>query len=93
MDNSISRFKAREQGFILVFEKIFHSEPIEDNISNAEESRDMVVDSYAMKLVNGVYDNLACRSEAREKISRYVMRETGKKPMILPAIVEINTKD
>ena len=42
---------------------------------------------------NGVYDNLACRSEAREKISRYVMRETGKKPMILPAIVEINTKD
>ena len=58
MDNSISRFKAREQGFILVFEKIFHSEPIEDIISNAEESRDMVVDSYAMKLVNGVYDNL-----------------------------------
>ncbi len=58
MDNSISRFKAREQGFILVFEKIFHPEPIEEIISNAEESRDMVVDSYAMELVNGVYDNL-----------------------------------
>ena len=58
MDNSISRFKAREQGFILVFEKIFHPEPIEDIISNAEESRDMVVDSYAIELVNGVYDNL-----------------------------------
>ncbi|MBR2108989.1 MAG: transcription antitermination factor NusB [Ruminococcus sp.] len=57
MDNSISRFKAREQGFILVFEKIFHPEPIEEIISNAEESRDMVVDSYAMELVNGVYDN------------------------------------
>ncbi|MBR0479614.1 MAG: ribonuclease J [Solobacterium sp.] len=42
---------------------------------------------------NGAYDNLACRAEAREKISRYVLRETGKKPMILPAIVEINTKD
>ncbi len=42
---------------------------------------------------NGTYDNMTCRSEAREKISRYVMRETGKRPMILPAIVEINTKD
>lgn len=39
------------------------------------------------------YDNLECRAEAREKIARYVMKETGKRPMILPAIVEINTKD
>ncbi len=58
MDNSISRFKAREQGFILVFEKIFHPEPIEDIIANAEESRDMVVDDYALTLVNGVYKNV-----------------------------------
>ncbi|MBR2067495.1 MAG: ribonuclease J [Solobacterium sp.] len=36
------------------------------------------------------YDNMSCRSEAREKISRYILRETGKRPMILPAIVEIN---
>ncbi len=41
----------------------------------------------------GEYDNTSCRADAREKISRYVMRETGKRPMILPAIVEINTKD
>lgn len=38
----------------------------------------------------GKYDNMNCRSEAREKIARYVQRETGKRPMILPAIVEIN---
>ena len=36
------------------------------------------------------YDNMSCRAEARERISRYVMKETGKRPMILPAIVEIN---
>ncbi len=42
---------------------------------------------------DGRYDNMSCRAEAREKISRYVMRETGKRPMILPAIVEINTVD
>lgn len=41
----------------------------------------------------GRYDNLSCRSEARDKIARYVLRETGKRPMILPAIVEINTKE
>ena len=58
MDNSISRFKAREQGFVLVFEKIFHPEPIEDIITNAEESRDMEVDAYALGLVRGIYDNL-----------------------------------
>lgn len=39
------------------------------------------------------YENMGCRAEAREKISRYVLHETGKRPMILPAIVEINTKD
>ncbi len=39
------------------------------------------------------YNNLQCRADAREKISRYVLKETGKRPMILPAIVEINTTD
>jgi len=35
------------------------------------------------------YDNLQVRTEVRDKISRYVAKETGKRPMILPAIVEI----
>jgi ribonuclease J len=35
------------------------------------------------------YDNMTCRIDARDKIQKYVMRETGKRPMILPAIVEI----
>lgn len=39
------------------------------------------------------YDNMEVRAEAREKIARYVLHETGKRPMILPAIIEINTKD
>ena len=42
---------------------------------------------------NGTYDNMSTRMEAKERISRYVLKETGKKPMILPAIVEINFKD
>ena len=37
------------------------------------------------------YENMACRVEMRDKIAKYVLKETGKRPMILPAIVEINT--
>ena len=38
----------------------------------------------------GTYENMQVRMEARELISRYVLKSTGKTPMILPAIVEIN---
>ena len=36
------------------------------------------------------YDNMQVRMEAREQIAKYVLKSTGKTPMILPAIVEIN---
>lgn len=36
------------------------------------------------------YDNLTVRGEARDKISRYLAKETGKRPMVLPVIIEIN---
>jgi len=44
-------------------------------------------------VAQGRYDNMNCRADAREKISRYVMKETGKRPVILPAIVEINSAE
>lgn len=36
------------------------------------------------------YENLAVRGEARDKITKYLMKETGKRPMVLPVIMEIN---
>ena len=54
MDNSISRYKAREQGFILIFEMLFNDDGLEQIIANAEESRDLEVDDYALKLARGV---------------------------------------
>lgn len=36
------------------------------------------------------YDNLTVRAEARDKISRYLSKQTGKRPMVLPVIIEIN---
>lgn len=54
MENKISRFKAREQGFLLIFEKLFHPEPIDEIIENAAESRELDFDDYAVSLVNNV---------------------------------------
>lgn len=36
------------------------------------------------------YDNMQVRADARDRIGAYLLRETGKRPMIMPAIVEIN---
>ena len=52
----------------------------------------MVVDLIKQKVAEGTYENLAARAELREQVARYVLRETGKRPMILPAIIEINLK-
>ena len=57
MENKISRFKAREQGFFLIFEKLFNAEPIEEIIENACEGRELEFDDYAITLVNGVEEN------------------------------------
>lgn len=36
------------------------------------------------------YDNTYARNEARDRMSKYVYKETGKRPMILPVIIELN---
>ncbi|MGL5978041.1 MAG: ribonuclease J [Erysipelotrichaceae bacterium] len=41
---------------------------------------------------NKQYENMAARGEVRDKISRYLSKETGKRPMVLPVIIEINQK-
>lgn len=60
------------------------SEYIIKNISK------MTTDMIEQKVADNTYDNMAVRAELRENVSRYVLRETGKRPMILPAILEIN---
>ncbi len=50
----------------------------------------MAVEMIEQHVAEGTYDNMAIRAELRENASRYVLRETGKRPMILPAIIEIN---
>lgn len=35
------------------------------------------------------YDNISARNEARDLMSKYIYKQTGKRPMILPVIIEI----
>lgn len=51
---------------------------------------DIMVETLNTAVAEKRYTNSDVRAEVRSKAGRYVMKETGKRPMILPAIVEIN---
>lgn len=43
-------------------------------------------------VANKTYDNLTTRNEIRDKISKYLYKQTAKRPMVLPVILEINSQ-
>ena len=59
-----------------------------DNI--IQEIGNILIKTIAEAVKDKRYDNMQTSMEAKEKISRYILNETGKRPMVLPAIVEIN---
>lgn len=54
------------------------------------EIGNILINTIERNVENNSYENMQVRMEARELISKYVLKATGKTPMILPAIVEIN---
>ncbi len=54
----MKRSEAREQAFILIFERSFKDEDIDEIIEQAQISRSMVVNGYAHSLAQDVSDNL-----------------------------------
>ena len=54
----MKRSEAREQAFILIFERPFKDEDIDEIIEQAQISRSMVVDDYAYNLAQEVSGNL-----------------------------------
>ena len=38
------------------------------------------------------YDNLTARNDARDAISKFIYKQTGKRPMVLPVIIEVHLK-
>ena len=54
----MTRKQAREEAFILIFDKEFNDNSIEDILETAAEARDLVPDDYINRVFKGVYDSL-----------------------------------
>lgn len=54
----MTRKQAREEAFILVFEKEFNDNGVEDILETAAEVRDLVPDDYINTVFEGVYERL-----------------------------------
>ena len=55
--NNISRYKMREQAFILCFESLFSDTDIDELADNAGDARDEFLSDYALTCAKGVRDN------------------------------------
>lgn len=54
----LSRKQARENAFLLIFEKCFNDLPLEELLETAKNVRDFETDEYTEAVFSGVYDNL-----------------------------------
>ena len=65
----MKRREARDSAFLLIFEKSFKDEPIDEIIENAELCRGISLDDYAAKLVNITVENI---DELDRKIEQHL---------------------
>ena len=54
----LTRKQARENAFILIFEKSFNDASLEELLETAKSVRDFETDDYVEKVLFGVYDNI-----------------------------------
>ncbi|MBE6797300.1 MAG: transcription antitermination factor NusB [Ruminococcaceae bacterium] len=54
----LTRKQAREQAFILIFEKCFRDETVDEILETAVEFREFETDEYTVNTFRGVYENL-----------------------------------
>ena len=54
----MTRRQAREEAFILIFEKVFNTDSIDDILELAAEVRELTPDDYIKTVFTGVYENL-----------------------------------
>lgn len=64
--NNISRYKKREQAFLLCFESLFSDADIDELADNAGDARDEFLSDYAIDCVKGIKEH---HEEIDEKIS------------------------
>ncbi|MBC8584203.1 transcription antitermination factor NusB [Youxingia wuxianensis] len=66
----MKRSEAREQAFILVFERSFKDETIDEIIEEAQIGRNLEVDPYARQLASGVSDHMPWLDETISTYSK-----------------------
>ena len=59
----MTRRQAREEAFILIFEKAFNNDSIDDILELAAEVRELTPDDYIKTVFSGVYDKLEVLDE------------------------------
>ncbi len=59
----MTRREARELAFILLFEKMFTDEPMEEILEKARDARDVEVDAFASRLAVGASEKLDALDE------------------------------
>lgn len=57
-----------------------------------KECAKIMIDAVDEMVAKHTYENLECRALIRERTAKYIFKQTGKRPMILPVILEINEK-
>lgn len=56
--NTVTRREAREQAFVIIFEKSINHLSVDEILENAKDAREFKENEYILKTVNGVFDNL-----------------------------------
>ena len=51
----------------------------------------IVIETVNTQVEENSYTNASCRLELKDRISRYISKETGKRPMLLPTIIEVRS--
>ncbi len=54
----MTRRQAREEAFILIFEKVFNTDSVDEILELAAEVRDLTPDDYIKIVFTGVYENI-----------------------------------
>ena len=54
----MTRRQAREEAFILIFEKVFNSDSVDEILELAAEVRELTPDDYIKIVFTGVYENI-----------------------------------
>lgn len=64
----MTRREARKQALCLIFESLFHDDPLPEILELAKEARELDPDPFAQKLAAGVFEHMA---EIDDKIGKY----------------------